>query len=122
MNMMMDPKTFTLRVARPALRMRRFILVLTAAIGLTGCVTLPRDERPPQRSQAAAPVGFPSSVRALGVAWQLDRPPADIVMGLRTAATDGSLDILALSGGGASGAFAAGALVGLNHARARPQF
>ena len=102
--------------------MRPFILVLAAAVGLIGCVTLPRDERPPQRSQAAAPVGFSSSVRALGVDWRLDRPPADIVMGLRAAATDGSLDILALSGGGASGAFGAGALVGLNRAHARPQF
>ena len=102
--------------------MRTFILSLAAATGLTGCVTLPRDERPPQRSQAAAPVGFSSSVRALGVDWRLDRPPADIVMGLRAAATDGSLDILALSGGGASGAFGAGALVGLDRARARPQF
>jgi len=43
-------------------------------------------------------------------------------MGLRAAATDGSLDVLALSGGGASGAFGAGALVGLNRAHARPQF
>lgn len=43
-------------------------------------------------------------------------------MGLRAAATDGSLDILALSGGGASGAFGAGALVGLGRGRARPQF
>ena len=98
------------------------MLFLAAAIGLTSCVTLPRDERPPQRSQAAAPIGFSSSVRALGVDWRLDRPPADIVLGLRAAATDGSLDILALSGGVASGAFGAGALVGLHRAHARPQF
>ena len=102
--------------------MRTFILALVAVIGMTGCVTLPRHERPPQRSQAAAPIGFSPSVRALGVDWRLDRPPADIVMGLRAAATDGSLDVLALSGGGASGAFGAGALVGLNRAHARPQF
>lgn len=101
---------------------RTLIPILAAAIGLAGCVTLPRRERPPHRSQAAAPVGFPSSVRALGVDWRLDRPPADIVVGLRAAATDGSLDILALSGGGASGAFGAGALVGLGRAGARPQF
>src|SRR4030095_17226543 len=88
--------------------MRTFIRFRAAAIGLTGCVTLPRDERPPQRSQAAAPVGFSSSVRALGVDWRIARPPADIVTGVRAAATDGSLDILALSGGGASGAFGAG--------------
>ena len=102
--------------------MRTFLAFLVAAIGLTGCVTLPRHERPPQSSQAAAPVGFSSAVRALGVDWRLDRPPADIVTGLRAAATDGLLDILALSGGGASGAFGAGALVGLNRAHARPQF
>jgi predicted acylesterase/phospholipase RssA len=102
--------------------MRTLIPFLAAAIGLAGCVTLPRRERPPHRSQAAVPVGFPSSVRALGVDWRLDRPPAEIVIGLRAAATDGSLDILALSGGGASGAFGAGALVGLERAGARPQF
>jgi predicted acylesterase/phospholipase RssA len=102
--------------------MKAFPLFLAAAIGLTGCVTLPRDERPPQRSQAAVPVGFSSSVRALGVNWQLDWSPTEIVKGLRAAATDGTFDVLALSGGGSSGAFGAGALIGLSRAKARPQF
>jgi predicted acylesterase/phospholipase RssA len=102
--------------------MRPITLFLAAAMGLTGCVTLPREEKPPQRSQVAAPVGFSSSVRGLGVNWQLGSSPTNIVKGLRAAATDGSLNILALSGGGASGAFGAGALVGLNRAHARPSF
>jgi predicted acylesterase/phospholipase RssA len=38
------------------------------------------------------------------------------------AVDDGHLDVLALSGGGAGGAFGAGALVGLSRSGARPQF
>lgn len=41
---------------------------------------------------------------------------------MRAAASDGSLDILSLSGGGAGGAFGAGALVGLTRGGHRPQF
>ena len=102
--------------------MRIPALMLAGAIGLAGCVTLSRSEPPPQQAQQVAPVGFSPAVRFLGVDWRLERPPADIIEGLRSAATDGSLDILALSGGGAGGAFGAGALVGLSRARARPQF
>ncbi len=97
-------------------------LCLVAGIGISGCVTLPRGDHPPPGSPPVAPVGFSPSVRALGVDWRLERPPEEILKGLRAAATDGSLDILALSGGGASGAFGAGALVGLSRAHARPQF
>jgi len=97
-------------------------LCLVAAIGLSGCVTLPRSDHPPPGSQAVVPIGFSPSVRAQGVDWRLEKPPAEIVKGLRSAVTDGSLDILALSGGGASGAFGAGALVGLSRAHTRPQF
>jgi hypothetical protein len=45
-----------------------------------------------------------------------------ILTRLRAAASDGSVDILALSGGGAGGAFGAGALVGLTRKGSRPQF
>ena len=46
----------------------------------------------------------------------------EILSRLQAAAADGSVDILAISGGGAGGAFGAGALVGLTRNGSRPQF
>jgi predicted acylesterase/phospholipase RssA len=107
---------------RGRLTMKFPTLCLVAGIGISGCVTLPRGDHPPPDSPPVAPVGFSPSVRALGIDWRHERPPEEILKGLRAAASDGSLDILALSGGGASGAFGAGTLVGLSRGRARPRF
>jgi len=103
---------------------RRTGLTLLVAIvsTLPSCASLPRLDYPPAYSSAVVPVGFPASVRVRGVDWRTEAPPEQIIGRLQTAATDGSFDILALSGGGASGAFGAGALVGLTKAHARPQF
>lgn len=46
----------------------------------------------------------------------------EILSRLQAAAADGSVDILAISGGGVGGAFGAGALVGLTRNGSRPQF
>lgn len=77
---------------------------------------------PPPSGSSAEPSGF-SHVR-LSIEDDLDAvirflgplPPS------ATAGGDDRLSILALSGGGASGAFGAGALVGLSRAGARPDF
>lgn len=98
------------------------VLLIVLFPELAACVTLPRLSYPPANSSSVVPIGFPAAVRVKGVDWRTEAPPEDIVRRLRAAATDGSLDILALSGGGASGAFGAGALVGLTKAHARPQF
>ncbi len=45
-----------------------------------------------------------------------------VLLRVRAAATNGTVDILALSGGGSGGAFGAGALVGLSRGGERPQF
>ncbi|MFM9863427.1 MAG: patatin-like phospholipase family protein [Micropepsaceae bacterium] len=103
------------------MRPTRFIS-LFVSLALAGCVTLPRSDHPIEGSASAAPDGFPSNVRTLGITWRFDAPPAEIVRRLRASSNDGSLDMLALSGGGASGAFGAGALVGLTRRNARPQF
>ena len=105
---------------RPQLKYSR--LYLTIAIALSGCTTLARHDHPPATAQSIVPVGFSPSVRSQGIDWRLERSPEEIIKGLRAAVTDGSLDVLALSGGGASGAFGAGALVGLSKAHTRPQF
>ncbi|MBV8031359.1 MAG: patatin-like phospholipase family protein [Betaproteobacteria bacterium] len=86
-----------------------------------GCTTMSRNEAPPVLG--AAPAGFPPEVRTLS----LDRRSAwasspGFLAGLRAASIDGRTHILALSGGGAGGAFGAGALVGLSDRGERPQF
>jgi predicted acylesterase/phospholipase RssA len=71
----------------------------------------------------ARPGGLPPEVRSRGLdEVGLVAASREVMQRLRTAATDGTLDILALSGGGAGGAFGAGALVGLTRRGERPQF
>ncbi len=101
----------------------RFSLFLAFALALSGCATAVRDEAPPGLGAGAAPLGFPASTRMLSFdrrsAWTSS---AALLGRLRQASTDGRVDILALSGGGAGGAFGAGALVGLTERGERPQF
>lgn len=93
------------------MRIRRWLLPLFASALLAGCVTTPRQMAPPTLIDAAIPDGFSTNVRLLSIDRQgfLQQSPA-LLKGIRHAA-DGSLDILALSGGGAGGAFGAGALI-----------
>jgi hypothetical protein len=70
-----------------------------------------------------APVGFPAAIRSLGVDRSFYLAHAqEMRERLERAADGGPLNILALSGGGAGGAFGAGALVGLTQRGERPQF
>jgi hypothetical protein len=90
-------------------------------LGVVGCTTLPRGEAPSGIVGVATPRGFPPSVRIVPAdRYSLSAP--SILSRLRAAASDGSVDVLALSGGGAGGAFGAGALVGLTRRGSRPQF
>lgn len=92
-------------------------------LGLAACTTLPRSNAPSDVTDAAAPRGFPASVRILASdRHSLWSGPNQILSRLRAAASDGEVDILAISGGGAGGAFGAGALVGLTRKGTRPQF
>ena len=100
-------------------------LALCAALLLNpaACTTLPRGDAPSDAAGAAAPRGFPASVRILSADRRsLWTGSNQILARLRAAASDGEVDILAISGGGAGGAFGAGALVGLTRKGARPQF
>jgi len=98
-------------------------LALCASCLLAACTTLPRGEAPSGATGAATPRGFPAGVRILSAdRYSLWTRSNEILSRLQAAASDGSVDILAISGGGAGGAFGAGALVGLTRKGSRPQF
>jgi predicted acylesterase/phospholipase RssA len=103
--------------------MKMKLLFCFIALAATGCATVPREPAPPALFNGAAPAGFPATVRDLSLDRHAFAVRFDTVLhGVRWAATDGTLDILALSGGGAEGAFGAGALVGFTKSGKRPQF
>jgi len=98
-------------------------LLILGVLVLTGCQTAPRRPAPPELIGAATPIGFPSSVRLVTTDLRTFTALApDFFSGIHAAATDGTVDILALSGGGSGGAYGAGALAGMTRAHARPQF
>src|SRR6202789_3078944 len=71
----------------------------------------------------ARPVGFPDSVRAMGVApLTVGSDLKGVTPWIREAAIKEPVNVLALSGGGAGGAFGAGALVGWTRAGTRQEF
>lgn len=95
-----------------------------AALALGGCVTLVREEAPVlDLSEHAYIAGFALDVRMSGSdnAEFLARTGSTIER-LQARSGDDAIDILALSGGGAGGAFGAGAIVGLTHSGKRPEF
>ncbi|HWA01611.1 MAG TPA: patatin-like phospholipase family protein [Caulobacterales bacterium] len=102
--------------------MRRIALLL-ATLTCTACVTADRLDGPPGASAAATPAGFDRPVRTDGMDRRFFEANAQAsIARVAAAATDGSIDVLALSGGGAGGAFGAGVLVGLSDAHTRPQY
>ena len=101
----------------------RRILLIAGLLTIAGCQTAPRREAPPGLIGTAAPIGFPASVRLVTTDLRTFTALAPAFFGgLHTAAKDGTIDILALSGGGSGGAYGAGALTGLSRAHARPRF
>ncbi len=109
---------------RAAPRRRR--LRLGAAIllaSLLGACATPRLPAPPKLIDQVAPPGFPRNVRFLSNDRDfLVRHLKAAVRSLSAAADGTPIRILALSGGGAGGAFGAGALYGLTRAGKRPVF
>lgn len=97
-----------------------FLFVL---IALAGCVSVRRNPAPPSLTATVRPVGLPSEMRTLGLDRErFEGRSAERIAKLREASSDGSVDILALSGGGAGAAFGAGVLVGLTRGGSRPEF
>jgi Patatin-like phospholipase len=102
-------------------RALRWTCVL-GVVALGGC-TLPRRDAPPTLYNAATPVDFPADVRFLSAdRASVEAKSKDALQRLRISSKDGVVRALVLSGGGAGGAFGAGALVGLSRRQERPQY
>lgn len=98
-------------------------LLMFAAVLLAGCQAVPRLPAPPDLIGTAVPVGFAPDVRLVTTDLKTFTALApEFFGGLRSASKDGSLNILALSGGGSGGAYGAGVLAGMSRAHARPPF
>lgn len=92
-------------------------------LALVGCTALPRRDAPPTLFSSATPMGFPAEVRFLSTdRASVEKQSAAALQRLRASSQDGIVRALALSGGGAGGAFGAGALVGLSHRHERPRY
>ncbi|TMH73206.1 MAG: hypothetical protein E6H52_16950 [Betaproteobacteria bacterium] len=100
---------------------------LSATVAVMGCAAIHRERAPEMMFNTTTPVGFESVVRyANGYANEDPRAIgsrfSEVLHRRRAASLDGTLNLLALSGGGAGGAFGAGALIGLTQRGERPQF
>ena len=103
-------------------RALRWTCVL-GAFALIGCTALPRRDAPPTLVSSATPVDFPAEVRFLSTdRASVETRSTAALQRLRSSSKDGMLRALVLSGGGAGGAFGAGALVGLGRRQERPQY
>jgi hypothetical protein len=100
---------------------------LSAVVVAAGCAAIHREQAPELALNTTTPVGFQTVVRYVN-GYSTEDPRAigvhflEALRRRRGASMDGTLNILALSGGGAGGAFGAGALVGLSERGERPQF
>jgi predicted acylesterase/phospholipase RssA len=101
----------------------RITSMLIVTLLCSGCVTGSRMNGPPATSPSTVPPGFTAAVRTSGMdRHSFSDAGVDTAVARLAVAGHGSINILALSGGGAGGAFGAGILVGLSHAGTRPQY
>jgi predicted acylesterase/phospholipase RssA len=95
----------------------------TLALGcLAACATAPRLDTPPVSPRGANPVGFAASIRTETTDADFHKENAPRAADTIARSADRTVDMLALSGGGAGGAYGAGVLVGLTSAGSRPRF
>jgi predicted acylesterase/phospholipase RssA len=107
---------------RPLRYWRQGILIVLSGVA-AACAVAPRRPAPPTVFASVAPPGFPPDVRTLSDdRYYFKTHLAAQMQALRTAAGGEPVRILALSGGGAGGAFGAGALYGLSQSGKRPDF
>lgn len=102
-----------------------FWLIVGLGLTLAGCAATPRLPASGSRLNTAVPAGFDGQ-EEIRFAFDSEeaflRHSAQTFAELERAAEDGRVNILSLSGGGAGGAFGAGALVGWTRSGTRPAF
>ena len=107
--------------ATKATRLAALTLCMTSLFALGACA--PVVLRAPLASQAEVSSESPETIRTLRADQQFEELPiAGVAEQARAMRPGQPFNILALSGGGADGAFGAGALVGLAQSGARPAF
>jgi predicted acylesterase/phospholipase RssA len=107
--------------ASQATRLAARIMCLTSLIALGACA--PAALRAPMTSRAEDTSQLPETVRTLRADQQFaELPIAAVAQRARELRPGQPFNILALSGGGADGAFGAGALIGLAQSDTRPAF
>jgi predicted acylesterase/phospholipase RssA len=90
---------------------------------MQGCVGFVASEAPSPATEWQPPLDQPMTIRTLGSDGRFSRlSSASVAERLRALRGGEPLNILALSGGGAFGAFGAGALVGLTRSGTRAEF
>jgi predicted acylesterase/phospholipase RssA len=110
---------YTRIAVRTPVQLRKIAILLTclSLLALQACAPTPIVETTAVQGEA------PNSIRTLGPDQRFSTVSSDsVARHLRAVRTGQPVSILALSGGGADGAFGAGALVGLTHTGLRPQF
>lgn len=100
----------------------RASICLLATFAVTACAGAARPGSTEIAPRGAFPVGFSNAVRVETTDFDFNKEaaPRSRQSIIRTA--DRTIDMLALSGGGAGGAYGAGVLVGLTNAGTRPRF
>jgi predicted acylesterase/phospholipase RssA len=99
------------------------LCVLVCTLAIQGCAGLVVGEATPPASDWQPPLDQPMTIRTLGSDQRFSQlSAASVAQRLRAARGGEPLSILALSGGGAFGAFGAGAMVGLTRSGSRPEF
>jgi hypothetical protein len=97
--------------------------LIVAALAIAACAVQARREHPLYWYDTATPVGFAEPVRSVAQdRASFESETERLLTRVRAASEGGTVNVLALSGGGAGAAFGAGALTGLNRAGTRPEF
>ncbi|TLY68251.1 MAG: hypothetical protein E6K47_09700, partial [Gammaproteobacteria bacterium] len=90
---------------------------------LSGCAGVPRRGAPAVDYANATLPGFPPDIRwSAQTRRDFDGRRARLLRQVQAAARGGPINVLVLSGGGAGGAFGAGALAGWSRSGTRPEF
>jgi len=98
----------------------RFPNALLLSVGL---LTLQGCAQTAIREPTSSPGDAPNAIRVLGADQRFSTVPSQsVARRIRAQSAGQPVNILALSGGGADGAFGAGALVGLTRSALRPKF